>query len=398
MMTDYPANPENQVTLANWRTEPFSKWAFHHVRELVASAEIPNDPDKVAPLAKMPEDLSDLTVTDDAGKTLGLAAFIAATDTDALVILKSGRIIHESYANGMSAGSPHILMSVSKSILGLLFGILVQRGVLDPDRLVTDIIPEVTDTAYAGATLRHLLDMRAGIDFDEDYLATSGTIVQYRKATNWNPLKLGEAPSDLRSFYANLTEKDGSHGRGFHYVSPNTDLLGWVIERAAGARFADLLSDLLWQPMGASRPAYITVDRFGAPRVAGGMCTTARDLALVGQLLIEEGARDGKQIVPPAWIADIAGNGDATAWKTGGFASYFQGIDIHYRSKWYIERPTTATEGPMLFGFGVHGQNLFVDAKRSLVIAKVSSQAQPLDAAKISLTSRWVAAVRAQFQ
>ncbi|MDA0341161.1 MAG: serine hydrolase [Proteobacteria bacterium] len=395
MMTDFPARPENQVTLANWRTEPFNKWAFHHVREIVASAEIANDPDKVAPLAETPEDLSGLTVADDAGKALDLAGFLAATDTDGLVILKSGRIIHESYANGMSAGSPHILMSVSKSMLGLLFGILAQRGVLDPDRLVTDIIPEVADTAYAGATLRHLLDMRAGIDFDEDYLATSGTIVQYRKATNWNPLELGEAPSDLRSFYANLTERDGPHGRSFHYVSPNTDLLGWAIERAAGARYADLLSELLWQPMGASRPAYITVDRFGAPRVAGGMCATVRDLARVGQLVIQDGARDGKQIVPAAWIADIAGNGDAAAWKAGGFAPYFPGIDIHYRSKWYIERSASATEGPMLFGVGVHGQNLFVDAKRDLVIAKVSSQAQPLDAAKISLTSRWVAAVRA---
>ena len=395
MMTDFPARPENQVTLANWRTEPFNKWAFHHVREIVASAEIANDPDTVAPLAETLEDLSGLTITDDAGKTLDLAAFIAATDTDGLVILKSGRIIHESYANGMTAASPHILMSVSKSMLGLLFGILVQHGVLDPDRLVTDIIPEVADTAYSGATLRHLLDMRAGIDFNEDYLATSGTIVQYRKATNWNPLELGETPDDLRSFYANLTERDGPHGRGFHYVSPNTDLLGWVIERAAGARFADLLRDLLWQPMGASRSAYITVDRFGAPRVAGGMCATVRDLALVGELLVQDGARDGKQIVPAAWIADIASNGDAAAWKVGSFAPYFPGINIDYRSKWYIERPTSASEGPILFGVGVHGQNLFVDAKRALVIAKVSSQAQPLDAAKISLTSRWVAAVRA---
>jgi len=156
------------------------------------------------------------------------------------------------------------------------------------------------------------------------------------------------------------------------------------------------LRDLLWQPMGASCSAYITVDRFGAPRVAGGMCATVRDLALVGELLVQDGARDGKQIVPAAWIADIASNGDAAAWKVGSFAPYFPGIDIDYRSKWYIERPTSATEGPMLFGVGVHGQNLFVDAKRALVIAKVSSQAQPLDAAKMSLTSRWVAAVRAE--
>jgi CubicO group peptidase (beta-lactamase class C family) len=402
MMKQFPPPANEQVTLANWRTAPFNKWAFHHVREIVASAEIPNDPCNVAALPEAMEDLSSLGVTDDAGKALDLADFLRATDTDGLVIMKAGRIIHESYANGMNAGTPHILMSVSKSMLGLLAGILADQGVLDPGRLVTDVIPEVKATAYAGATVQDLLDMRAGIAFDEDYLATSGTIIQYRKATNWNPLGPGEAPSDLRSFYANLTDGDGPHGGRFHYVSPNTDLLGWIIERSAGARYVDLMSELLWRPMGASSAAYITVDRLGAPRVAGGMCATARDLALVGQLAAQEGARESKQIVPASWIADIATNGDAEAWNAGDFASYFPGAAMHYRSKWYIARPngggsggSGGGDGPMLFGVGVHGQNLFVDAKRDLVIAKFSSQALPLDEARIALTTRWVAAVRA---
>jgi CubicO group peptidase (beta-lactamase class C family) len=395
MMKHFPPREDEQVTLANWRNAPFNKWAFHHVREVVASAEIANDPDTVAVLAEAPEDLSGLAVTDDAGKTLDLAGFQAATNTDGLVILKSGRIIHESYANGMAAGTQHILMSVSKSMLGLLAGILVERGVIDLSRPVTDIIPEVKPTAYAGATVRDLLDMRAGIDFDEDYLATAGTIIEYRKATNWNPLGPGEVASDLRSFYANLTESDGPHGGAFHYVSPNTDLLGWIIERSAGARYADLMSELIWRPLGASRPAYITVDRLGAPRVAGGMCAATRDLALVGQMLAQEGAREGKQIVPASWIADIATQGDAEAWNAGDFAAFYPGVPMHYRSKWYIQRPGASGDGAMLFGIGVHGQNLFVDAKRALVIAKFSSQALPLDEARMALTARWVAAVRA---
>jgi CubicO group peptidase (beta-lactamase class C family) len=74
--------------------------------------------------------------------------------------------------------------------------------------------------------------MRAGVAFDEDYLATPGAIIAYHKATDWVPLDPGEAPSDLRSFYTVMTERDGPHGGRFHYVSPNTDLLGWVIERA----------------------------------------------------------------------------------------------------------------------------------------------------------------------
>jgi hypothetical protein len=72
--------------------------------------------------------------------------------------------------------------------------------------------------------------MRTGVAFDEDYAATSGPIVEYRKSTNWNPLGPGETASDLRSFYRSLRASDD------HYVSPNTDLLGWVVERAMGQR------------------------------------------------------------------------------------------------------------------------------------------------------------------
>jgi CubicO group peptidase (beta-lactamase class C family) len=152
--------------------------------------------------------------------------------------------------------------------------------------------------------------MRAGVAFDEDYLATSGAIIAYRKAADWVPLDPGEAPSDLRSFYTVTTERAGPHGGRFHYVSPNTDLLGWVIERATGQRYADLISELIWRPMGAARSAYITVDRLGAPRSAGGICAAFRDLALVGQLIANGGAQGGKQVLPSAWLDDIAARGD----------------------------------------------------------------------------------------
>src|SRR5204862_5474770 len=115
-------------------------------------------------------------------------------------------------------------------------------------------------------------------------------------------------------FYRQLTKSDGAHGGAVHYVSPNTDLLGWVIERAAGERYADLMSELLWKPMGAARSAYITVDRLGAPRCAGGVCATARDLARVGQLILDGGARGSRQIVPESWIDDITRCGDRQAW------------------------------------------------------------------------------------
>lgn len=368
---------EARATLANWRSAPFNRWAFHHVRELVPSADIPNDRHKVRELGWQPADFGGLRIDPDSGEPLNFDGFLLETGTDAIVILHRGRMILERYANGMTPETPHILMSVSKSMLGLLCGWLR----LEPERLVTDIVPEVKHTAYRGATIRHLLDMRAGIAFNEDYLATSGAIVEYRKATGWNPLAPGETPSDLHAFYANLKEADGRHGRPLHYVSPNTDLLGWVIERATGRRYAELMSERLWKPIGAEYPAYITVDRLGAPRTAGGMCVTARDLARVGQFIVEH---------PTPWIEDIERNGDPAAWATGDLAPYFPGLPIRYRSKWYVLEGAA----PLAFGYGIHGQFLFVDRVNQIVVAKLSSQALPMDTARIGLAIRALSEIR----
>jgi CubicO group peptidase (beta-lactamase class C family) len=281
-------------------------------------------------------------------------------------------------------------MSVSKSLLGLLTGILVYQGKIDPDEPVTAVVPEVAGTAYDGACIRHLLDMRTGVAFDEDYMATSGPIVEYRKATNWNPLGPGEEPSDLRSFYQSLRASDGHHGGRFHYISPNSDLLGWVVERASGQRFADLMSDYLWKPMGAECSAYITVDRLGAPRCAGGICATARDLARVGQLLVDHGVCGGTQVIPSGWIDDITLNGSEDAWGAGVFAPFFPGRKMHYRSQWYVD----VDRAPLLFGLGIHGQYLFVDRRNRIVITIMSSQPNPLDSAMISLTMSAAAEIR----
>lgn len=390
LMQGFPPPPEGQVTLANWRTAPFNRWAFHHVRELIPTADIPNDPARTWPLPAAPVDLSRLHLADEHDRPLSFAGFLDRTDTDGLVVLHRGRVVFERYAHGMTADSPHILMSVSKSLLGLLAGALVAAGDLDPDHPVTDLVPEVAATAYRGATIRHLLDMRAGVAFDEDYLATSGPIVAYRKAAGWNPPEPGDQPADLRAFFGQLTKSSGAHGGPFNYVSPNTDLLGWVIERATGRRYADLASERLWKPLGAARSAYITVDRLGAPRCAGGVCATVRDLALVGRLVVEGGTREGTPVVPERWIEDITDRGDPDAWAAGPFTAYYPGLPIHYRSQWYVLRG----DPPLLFALGIHGQNLFVDRHHEIVVAKVSSQALPLDARCIALTMRAVAALR----
>ena len=389
LMKQFPPSAELQVTLGNWRKPPFNKWSFKHVREIVPSAEIANDPQNVRELPTAPYDLSKLTIK-EAGSSSSLESFLRATDTDGFIVMRGGKILYEFYDNGMTRDTPHILMSVSKSVLGLIVGILVQRGIFDLNALVTRSIPEVQNTAYVGATLRDLMDMRVGVLFEEDYLASTGPIIEYRKAQNWDPLAPGESPSDLRTFFTSLVHKDGTHGGRLNYVSPNTDLMGWVIERATGERYADLVSELLWRPMGAARSAYITVDRLGAPRCAGGLCATTGDFARLGLLLAEGGTYAGKQIVPLNWIEDILTQGDTNAWDNGDYAKYFPQMSIHYRSKWYVLRGTA----PLMFGVGIFGQNLFIDRKNQIVIAKFSSQALPMDEKRIPLTMRAVERIR----
>lgn len=393
LMDGFPPSPASQVTLANWRTAPFNKWAFQHVREIIATADIANDPDAVRALPVDRQSLDKITLDDGTGARIGLDNFLARSHTDGFVVLHKGRLIYERYFNDMTARTPHILMSVSKSMLGLLAGTLVARGEFDLAKPVTDLVPEVANTAYRGASLRDLLDMRSGIAFDEDYLATSGPIIEYRKSTNWNPLGPGETPSDLRSFYRVLDKTARPHGGRFDYISPNTDLLGWAIERATGGRYADLMSERLWKPMGAETSGYITVDRLGAPRCAGGMCVTTRDLARVGQLMVDGGKRGDTQVLPLSWIDDIENNGDPKAWDDGNFVPLFPGASMHYRSKWYIDRKSPR----LLFGLGINGQNLFVDRARQLVIAKHSSQLMPLEPDQIALVGRAVEAIRQAF-
>src|SRR5512138_2287305 len=131
-----------QATLANWRTAPYNRWAFHHVRELIPSADIPNRPARVAPLPAGLRDFSGLRIEPDSGEPMTLDAFLEDTVTDGIAIVHRGRLVFERYANGMTPETPHILMSVSKSMLGLLFGKL---GV-DPERKVTDVVPELGGT------------------------------------------------------------------------------------------------------------------------------------------------------------------------------------------------------------------------------------------------------------
>ena len=217
--------------------------------------------------------------------------------------------------------------------------------------------------------------MRVGVQFREDYTAQYGPMIDYRYASNWNLTPETKMSLTIKSFLTSLKESDGCHGRNFHYVSPNTDLLAWVFERASGLRYNELISHYLLKPIGSERSAYITLDRMGGMRAAGGICMTARDLARVGMLIYQNGKKDQKQIIPTDWIADFFKPMEYSIWNKGTFSDFFNGKKMHYRSNWYIENNIAQ----LVFGFGIHGQHLFIDPYRKMSIAWLSSHKNPLD-------------------
>ena len=379
LMSEFPPAQDKLVTLANWRTQPFSDWSFHNVRRLLPTANIAASKNPAA-LESASAEIGHVTFEGTDHNTTTLRDALRTTHTHGFIVLKQGQIAAEWYAGGMDARTPHIVFSVSKSICGALGGILADKGLLNPNRPVTDYVPEVSSSVYGGCSVRHLLDMSVGISFVEDYLDPDGDVARYRRAVGWDVIKPGQSAMALREYLATQKPDAKTHGETFHYVSTNTDLLGWVYERAAGRALSDLLGDYLWTPLGAETDAYITLDPEGAMRAAGGICAAPRDLARFGEMIRQRGVANGTQVVPGWWIDDINENGDPAAWARGDFAHLFAAAS--YRSKFYqIDRKRRT-----LLALGIHGQYIYIDPPSEVVIVRVAAEPLPID---IDLIHAW---------
>ena len=357
----------NAVTLANWRTRPFSAWSFQHVSEMVASAEIavPGQPESFVDAGGL---LSrDVAI---AGSVETVAGFLTRSDTDALTVMKSGVFMHDYASPTMQPDAAHLVFSISKSLTAIVAGVLQDEGKLDPAVPALVYVPEAKGSAYADATVQQILDMRVSLDFIEDYLDPQSAFARYRRAMKWNP---GAGDETMLAFLVSLQKGAGPHGGPFHYRSPNSDMLGVIVERAAGERLPDLMRTRIFDKIGARGRAMVTVDGEGTSRAAGGVSVTARDLARVGEMMRLGGVGPGGRVVSQTWVDDTLSGGDRDAWRTGDMAHLF--ANAAYRNKWYA----TGKDNGAFCGIGIHGQWLYVDPAREVVIVKMSSQSLPVD-------------------
>jgi CubicO group peptidase (beta-lactamase class C family) len=385
LMAGFPPAPQSQVTLANWQDPPFNRWAFQHMRELIPSHPIPAG--QPAPLPGGPP-LGNPSVTRVDGSTTTVEDVLTGTYTDAFVVLHDGQVVAEQYYGDMTAGTKHLLMSVSKSILSCVAGVLAGQGLLDLQAPVTAYVPEASDSGYAGATIRDLLDMRTGVAFRETYTELDAEVRVMERSMGWRPAQPGD-PAGTYPYLASLGSA-GPHGGEFTYRSADSDMLGWACERVSGRRVADLISALVWQPIRAERDAEITCDPLGTAIPDGGISATARDLARFGQMLVDDGMAHGRIVVPAGWLADVR-------HPEPGVREAFAATDNEYvlpggwyRSQfWVIPGPC----GPVLVCLGIHGQLVYADRAARTAVVKMSSWPDAQNAAYLLDTLRSCAAI-----
>jgi len=367
---------ETSTTLANWQDAPFNRWGFLHVDQILPTVPVRRNGAPIEPFAAAERPILQLPVPRMAGGVGTVADVLGDTETDAFMVVHGGRLVHESYAPTMTPESRHLLMSVTKSFIGAVAGILADRGVLDLDGLVSTYVPEVIGFGYQGATVRNLLDMRSGIAFSETYLNPDSEIRVLEHLAGWRP-NVVTGPSSTYDYLARLPA-DRPHGGGFKYRSCETDMLGWVCERAGGATMATLLSELIWRRLGMGNDAYIAVDLIGAAIHDGGLCATARDVARFGQLLLDDGkARSGAQILPGWWTQDVL-TGAADAKDAFAHTSSFEtGMPGgHYRHQLWVP----FADGRVVVALGIHGQMVYVDQATRMVGVKLSTWPLPQSA------------------
>ena len=377
-----PPPPEEisaaDITAANWYWGPANRWSWHNTRRIFPTAQVGRGSGPVVALDHADRDLTQITFYDLAThESMTVAEMLDTTFTDGFLVLQHGKILSEDYRNGLTPDQPHLFMSVSKSVMGTLAGILVGRGELDVSKKVTDYVPEMQNTVYAGATVRNLLDMSVDDPKEREALkSTRGTEKEYEavdEAGGWLPATAKSAPG-LRAYLTGLHRPRGENGKKFLYLDQSAILIGWVMERATGKDLSQLLTEDLWAKLGAEQDAYMLLDHHQQAYSSAGFNATLRDVGRFGQMMAQGGRYNGQQIVPESWVNDIRTNGVAGGHGTQdvGLAApvpwpgHDQGT---YRSFWWLSEASCGR----FAGVGLGGQLLIVDPVADMVVVKFDS-------------------------
>jgi len=371
LMQGNPPSESARVNLANYDSGPYPRWSVINMRQIIPSARV-SAPSQPIPLRRSPRDLSGITFEHD-GVERRIDDLCADTYVDAMLVVHRGDVVFEHYDKGVGPSSRHIAQSVTKSFIATLAGILIHRGLLAPDGLVTTYLPELEGTSWDGASLQQLLDMRTGTAFDEsDYEDPDSESTRGFRALGWFERR---ANDPMPHEYIAALRNDGEHGARFEYRSILTDVIGWILERVSGHTVAELLTMHLWGPMGAEHDADMLVGPLSFPLSDGGLCLTVGDLARFGLMHLTGGRAGGQQVLPQAWVDSITADdgGLAAAFAADHHAGLFA-PGAFYHNQWWVADSAAG----VYTGLGIHGQQVFVHRPSQTVIAKFSSWPHPI--------------------
>ena len=371
-----PEDKRIRFTDVDYFAFPKLRWTVCHFRELMPSVGV----DKGTKAARVLPVALDATI--DAVRFMPLGgrqkmtweAAFAANYTDGIIVLHHGTVVYERYAGCLNEGTLHGAMSVTKSLTGLLGEVLVAEGRLDEGALVGELIPALRGSAFGDATVRQVMDMTTGLQYSEDYADPKAEVWAFAKAGSPLPAPAGyTGPRGYFEFLQTVKPR-GRHGAAFAYKTVNADVLGWLITATTGESVAQALASRIWRRIGSEREAFYTVDSLGTPFAGGGLNATLRDLARVGQLMLDEGMVGEEQVLPRAAIERIRGGGKRETFEKAGY-KLLKGWT--YGGMWWVSNDAHGAYAAR----GVHGQTIWVDPRADMVIVRLASHPVAANAA-----------------
>ena len=371
VMEGFPPRPELTVSADGGELSgssfPNTRWAFSHQRELKPTVNVRRGPasPRALPL-ELRDDIDAIAFTTMDGEPMTWGQSIDAMFTDGVVVMHRGTIIYETFRGALTPELPHIVFSVTKSFVGLVAATLAHEGVIDPDAPVAAYLPELKASAFGDASVRHVKDMTVGVQYSETYTDPAAEVRTYGIAAGYaRPPEGYGGPRSIVDFLTTL-KKQGEHGQAFAYKTCNTEVLAWLVQRVTGKAMAQLISERIWQKLGAEEDACVIVDPTGMAACGGGMNIALRDLARFGEMMRNRGAFNGHQIVPAAVVDDIVGGARKEDFAKAGYTTM---TGWSYRNQWWVSH----NELGAFTARGIHGQVCWIAPKAELVIARLAS-------------------------
>ena len=288
------------------------------------------------------------------GSSYSAEDFLERTYTNALLVMKNGRIVTEIYRNNSTPQSRFIGWSMTKSITSVLIGCAMEDGYIDSlDTAISHYLPELIGGGYEDVSIRHVMQMRSGVDYEERYDFANPGIAASNHISSL--VKNNSRFTDIAKTLSRINQP----GEVFQYKTIDTALLGWLIERSTGMSISAYTERCLWKPLGAESDGFYIMD--GPPGIGrefsgAGYNATLRDYARVGQMVLNGGVANGQRIVSEDWINLSTQPSGGEDQRRGG-----------YGYQWW-----TMGNSEAFSAIGLQGQYIYIDPDTETVIVKLS--------------------------